>query len=243
MNKSALQMLAVLIIVVLVFLAGMMYSSDDSASPDPDTPAVSDGGSDTPARSARPGGSGGTDALSVRDTDAPRGNGPYLLIEYSDYECPFCKRFHPTVRTLVDGGEVTWIYRHLPLPFHETADEGARIAECVRIHEGDRAFWTYTDAVFDSETPDLELYRSLGSDAGLSPSQIDACLETGSDADAVVRMHAADAQLFGINGTPGSFVVDPKTGDFRRIPGAFPLEGEGEQPGVRDILESLKQGT
>ena len=236
-NKSMMQVLAVLIIIVIVFLAGMMYTSDDRAADSPDetvseTPSAGGSGSASAPR-------GGNDALSVRDTDAPRGDGPFLLIEYSDYECPFCKQFHPTVQTLVEGGDVTWIYRHLPLPFHETADEGAAIAECVRIHKGDTAFWTYTDAVFAAATQDLALYRSLGGNAGLSSAQIDACLKDGSEAMRIVRMHGNDAQLFGINGTPGSFLVNPKTGDFRRIPGAFPLEGEG---GVREILESLKAG-
>ena len=86
--------------------------------------------------------------LQVRENDIVKGNADILLIEYSDYECPFCGQFHPTAQALADSGKVKWIYRHLPLPFHPTAKEGAIIGDCVRIHRGMRAAWTYTDGVF-----------------------------------------------------------------------------------------------
>ena len=86
--------------------------------------------------------------LQIRDNDIVRGNNDILLIEYSDYECPFCQRFHGTAQTLVDTNQVAWVYRHLPLPFHATAKDGAIIGECVRIHKGMEAAWRYTDGVF-----------------------------------------------------------------------------------------------
>ena len=170
-----------------------------------------------------------------------RGSGPFLLIEYSDYECGFCQRFHGVAQQLVDEGTVTWVYRHLPLPFHETADEGARIADCVRRNKGTEAFWTYTDAVFDGQTPSLGRYRSLGLQAGLSNGQIDSCLQAGSEADKLVEEHMREADLFGINGTPGSFLVNTNTGAYKRVPGAFPLDGpEGDPNTMRALLAELQ---
>ena len=86
--------------------------------------------------------------LQIRENDIVKGDADILLIEYSDYECPFCGRFHPTAQALVDSGKVKWVYRHLPLPFHPTAKDGAAIADCVRINKGMRAAWNYTDGVF-----------------------------------------------------------------------------------------------
>ena len=87
--------------------------------------------------------------LQIQENDITKGDADILLIEYSDYECPFCGRFHPTAQALADSGKVTWVYRHLPLPFHPTAKDGAVIADCVRINKGMRAAWTYTDGVFE----------------------------------------------------------------------------------------------
>lgn len=87
--------------------------------------------------------------LRILPNDVVQGNSDILLIEYSDYECPFCKRFHATARALANNGEVTWVYRHLPLPFHATAKDGAVLGECVRMHKGMTAMWKYTDSVFE----------------------------------------------------------------------------------------------
>ena len=86
--------------------------------------------------------------LQIHENDIIKGSNDVLLIEYSDYECPFCQQFHGTAQALVDSGKVAWVYRHLPLPFHATAKEGAIIGECVRINKGTKAAWAYTDGVF-----------------------------------------------------------------------------------------------
>ena len=232
--KNIATVLIVLVIIILVFFAGTAYTPNDRVSYSDDNVAPSytgetDSASDT------------LDLLAIRDTDVPKGNGPFLLIEYSDYECPFCKRFHPVVQELVDNGEVTWVYRHLPLPFHETAEEGAVIAECVRIHKGGGAFWTYTDSVFEQNTLSLEVYKSLAATSGLSSAQVEKCLESGSEARDVLAVHYKDTQLVGINGTPGSFLVNKKTGKFERVPGALPLESDGSGgPSMRELLNSLR---
>ncbi len=234
-TKNIILTLAILIIIVLLgFNSGILGSAPSSSGGNSNN--RDSGSSDVIGDNKT-----GIEILGVRKNDAIMGSGPFLLIEYSDYECPFCQRFHKVVQQLVDSGEVTWVYRHLPLPFHETAERGSRIGECVRSIKGNNAFWTYTDGVFAVETPSLSLYRSLGQQAGLSSAQIDGCLGPDSDAAALVASHVNEAGLFGINGTPGSFVVNTKTGEYKRVPGAFPLDGpEGDQNTMRYILNSIR---
>lgn len=100
-------------------------------------------------------GLGYTDAITVElaDDEHIRGNAdaPIKLVEYSDFECPFCTRFHNEAKTLVDqyGDQVAWVYRHLPLTsLHPNAVALAEVSECVAEIAGNDAFWEYTDIVF-----------------------------------------------------------------------------------------------
>ena len=216
-GNSTVTAFAVLIAIVAVFVAGMMYAKSKTIPPAPAPTAAPPAGNEIPQP---PEVTPDINTLKIQDTDAVRGEGDILLVEYSDYECPFCQRFHPTVQTLVDSGEVAWVYRHLPLPFHATAKQGAIISDCVRVEKGAEAFWTYTDDVFAAAELNLEVYKSIARNAGLSDETIDACLAEGSS---VVDQHINDAQRMGVNGTPGSFLLNTKTDAVQSIPGALPL--------------------
>jgi protein-disulfide isomerase len=76
-------------------------------------------------------------------------NAPLALIEYTDYECPFCHRVQPTYKQIMDqyDGKVVWVLRHYPLSFHPSAMPLAVGAECVNELAGADAFWSYTDQV------------------------------------------------------------------------------------------------
>src|SRR6266516_1713028 len=90
------------------------------------------------AKKARP--------LEARDHVRGNRNAQVSLIEYSDYECQFCKRFHGTLLELMQryGERVNWIWRHYPLPIHgPLAQQEAFAAECAGRLGGDRAFWAY----------------------------------------------------------------------------------------------------
>ncbi|MFA6602909.1 MAG: thioredoxin domain-containing protein, partial [Candidatus Shapirobacteria bacterium] len=89
---------------------------------------------------------------AVTDKDHIRGNknAAIVLVEYSDYECPFCKNFHSTMQQVAKdyGNKVAWVYRHYPLPFHTNAQMEAEAAECVADVGGNDKFWQYTDLVY-----------------------------------------------------------------------------------------------
>ncbi len=72
------------------------------------------------------------------------------LVEYSDFQCPFCKSFHPTAKRIVEENDkVAWVFRHFPLDsIHPLARPAAVASECVAEIGGNEAFWKFTDGVF-----------------------------------------------------------------------------------------------
>ncbi len=90
------------------------------------------------------------DVPPVTETDHIMGNkdAEIIIIEYSDYECPFCKSIHSTLETVVkeSNGNVAWVFRHWPI--HQTSFLKVMAAECVTEIKGNEAFWEYTDLLF-----------------------------------------------------------------------------------------------
>lgn len=153
-------------------------------------------------------------------------NAPITLVEYSDTECPFCKRFHPTMKQLLDEypGKVRWVYRHFPLTqLHPKAPREAEATECA----GEQGkFWEYIDRLFavtpsnngldDAELPKIAQY------VGLDVAQFTSCLESGKFAKKV-QADTQDAINSGARGTPYSVIIDAK-GGTTPVSGAVPYE-------------------
>ena len=153
-----------------------------------------------------------------------------LLFEYSDMECPYCKRFHPTAQKIVDSyiGDVAWVYRHLPLPFHANAGKEAEASECANELGGNSAFWKFVNALFVKTNSGgtgiaLSDLPTLATEIGLNETKFTTCLDSGKYADRV-KSDAETAASLGINGTPGNILLDTKTGKTKLMPGAYPYE-------------------
>ncbi len=159
---------------------------------------------------------------AVSQADHIRGdiNAPVLIIEYSDYQCPFCERFHPTMLQVMKEyeGKVSWIYRHFPLSFHPEAEPAAEAAECA----GEQGkFWEYSDKLFENQASlGTAFYPKLAGDLGLNTGDFQKCLDSDKYLD-VIRKQAQDGGTAGVTGTPGSFVID-KDGNATPIRGALP---------------------
>ena len=164
--------------------------------------------------------------VAVSQDDHIRGSldAKVYLIEYSDFECPFCSRFHPTAQLISDEyvGQVAWVYRHFPLDqLHPKARPAAEASECVAEIGGEDAFWAFADAAFADQTKLSDL-ASIAASAGVSGGSYTSCVSGKKYADKVEDQYQKGLSA-GITGTPGNFIVN-KNGDAWLIPGALPFE-------------------
>ncbi len=166
------------------------------------------------------------------DSDYIRGDAEaaYSLIEYSDYECPYCKRFHATAdRFIRNNPEVNWVYRHFPLDFHNPgAQKEAEAAECAGYVGGNDVFWRYSDLIYQRTRsngkgfPVSELIP-LAVEMGLDRQKFERCFKSGRFRDKVLTQYQ-NGQQSGVSGTPGNFLRHRASGLTIPVHGAQPLE-------------------
>jgi protein-disulfide isomerase len=164
------------------------------------------------------GGQGGVQAPSVVsadvDDDAVLGDpdAPVTIIEFSDYQCPFCGRFWsqtlPSIKSqYIDTGKVKLVFRDFPLTsIHPTAQVAAEATECVRDQGGDKAFFEMHDKIFENQAQLSE--ASLKQWARELGYNIDSCLSSGKFTSEV-QNDLRDATAAGGQGTP-YFVINGK---------------------------------
>ena len=167
----------------------------------------------------------------LTDDDRIRGNkdAKVAIIEYSDYECPYCKRFHPVMLQVMNEfkDKVKWVYRDFPLSFHQNAQKEAEAGRCIYELGGVDAFWKFTDAVFDRTTSNgtgfaLDKLGPLAKEVGVDQAKFQSCLDSGKYTKAVQEQEAMGVSE-GVTGTPGNIIL-AANGDTQLIPGALPFE-------------------
>lgn len=187
-------------------------------------------------------------AKKVRRVAAPRDhvygnpNAPVSLIEYSDFECPFCKRFHATAKEIVDayGGKVNWVYRHFPLAMHNPgAQKEAEASECVAQLGGNDAFWRFANAIYARTKSNgngfpLDQLVPLGKEIGLDEKQLKECIDAAKYASRVQEDLDEGIQV-GITGTPANFLLRNDTGEVILKVGAQP--SDAIKPDIDKLLE------
>jgi protein-disulfide isomerase len=177
----------------------------------------------------------------VDTTDSIRGNpmAPIMIVEYSDYDCPFCKQFHETMNRIMKDygvtGKVGWVYRQFPLSqLHPNAPKISEAALCVKDLGGDDAFWKFSDTLF-AERADTEMTNMLrlpeyAEKSGVKRTDFNTCFSTDKFKSAVAA-DIAEGTATGAQGTPYSIIV---VGDQQAvINGAQPYEV------VKQIVDNL----
>ena len=146
--------------------------------------------------------------LDVAAEDSPRigpADAPITIIEFSDFQCPYCTMAAETVREVRAkyGDKVSVVYRHFPLPMHRQAGKASEASECA--HDQGR-FWDYHDALFADQRPwsEADLMR-YATDLKLDMGAFETCLTSSAKASVVVD-DVADGRLVGMSGTPGFYI-------------------------------------
>jgi protein-disulfide isomerase len=142
----------------------------------------------------------------------------YTLVEYADFQCPYCGAGYQTVEELrkKHAGNLRFIFKHLPLPFHPQAMPAAQWLEAVAIQSPEKA-WKFHDILFANQDKlGVDFFRKAANDAGVD---VKKC-ERDAESEAVKNRIAADmdeAKKFGFDGTPG-FLLNGVP-----VKGAYPL--------------------
>ena len=168
-------------------------------------------------------------------------NAPIVMIEYSDYECPFCKQFHATMNQIMDEygatGQLAWVYRQFPITqLHPNSAKISEAALCVGELGGNEPFWTFTDTLFEerefgapTNVTRLPEYAEL---AGVSRTDYISCVNSREMEDEVLAS-AEEGFNIGARGTPYTIIM---VGDQQAV-----VNGAQPYQVVKDIVTSLLQ--
>lgn len=163
------------------------------------------------------------------------------IVEYSDFECPFCKQFHESLETVTaeySDDEVAWVFRQFPLEqLHPVKAMAAAMAsECVAELGGNEAFWKFTDGYFENtltnNRTDIEtLIPKLVTTTGVDKDEFTSCFE-GNRHQEAINTDIQNAIATGGRGTPWSIAIGPdgKT---------YPINGSLPAASVRQLIDQL----
>ena len=146
-------------------------------------------------------------------------NAKVLMVEFSDFQCPFSKRFYQGVfpqieKEYIKNGKVKFAYRNFPLMFHPLARPAAMACECA----GEQGkYWQMFDKLSKGDSLEKDYLKKYAKEVGLNMGSFEACLESGKTK---IRIDSdmSDAQKLGVQGTPAFFI------NGRLVEGALPFE-------------------
>ncbi len=156
-------------------------------------------------------------------------NAPILIIEFSDFQCPYCLQHFEQTEPLLDKewiatDKVRVVFIHFPLPIHPQAPKAAEASECA-ADQG--KFWEMHDVLFAKQSQwsgkadAPEIFKTFAKDLGLDTAKFNNCLDSGQ-MEAKVQDGLSLGQQAQVRGTPNFFLI--KNGQGTRIPGALPYE-------------------
>lgn len=196
-----------------MYLKGNMPTSAADTNPSAPSVAVDDQGDVAPP------------VGNLREVDEKRDhilgpkNAKVTMVEYSDFECPFCQRFQGTVQQVVAkyGKDVRIVFRHFPLSFHAKAIPAANAAECAS-EQG--KFWEMHDMLFEKGVEGN--YSEYAKALKLNVAKFDDCVKQ-SKYTSKIQEDQKDGQNAGVQGTPHTIILGPK-GEKMTVSGAQPFE-------------------
>ncbi len=153
-------------------------------------------------------------------------NAKVTIVEFSDFQCPFCKRFTDEAfaqikKEYIDTGKVKFAFRHYPLPIHPNAPKASEASECANEQD---AFWQYHDKLFETQdawsnltsTEAQTTFVTYAGELGIETGQFQSCLSSGKYADKVQEDTDA-AVAAGVTATPTAYI------NGQQVVGALPF--------------------
>jgi len=174
----------------------------------------------------------------VDETDFIKGNpnAPIMIVEYSDYECPFCKSFHDTMNIIMDefgaSGDVAWVYRQFPI-LGPSSTRASEAAFCVGELGGSSAYFAFSDAVFERDAgarTNMARLNDYATIAGVNITAFEECLASGRMSSKIAAA-LEDGRAARVEGTPHSIVI---VGDQQAV-----INGAQPYSVVRGIIQTL----
>ncbi|NCN06653.1 MAG: DsbA family protein [Candidatus Pacebacteria bacterium] len=205
------------VIVGVGFFGGSLWTENQLLKSGDSPSALGTTPPSAPAEQAQP-----TRGTASIDDDAVLGDAdaPVTIIEFSDYECPFCKRHftdtHPKlVENYIQTGKVKLVFRDFPLAFHDPlATQEAIAANCAKEQSGDAGYYAFHDEIFartasNGNGLDATKIQKIATDLGLNIDSFTTCLDDPAMAEEVQK-DLADGSAAGASGTP-SFIIGKST--------------------------------
>ena len=168
------------------------------------------------------------------DDDPIRGNpdAKFTIVEFSDFQCPFCAKFHSETLPLlmenyIDNGKVNLVFRDFPIEsIHPNAVPASHAAECA---DDQGKFWEMHDMIFENQRnwqnvevlQSVDLFKKYAIEIGIDADEFDSCMSSAKHIDEI-KKDLQDGQAYGVTGTPGFFVGNEDVG-FTKIIGAQPF--------------------
>lgn len=231
------------IIIAGAIIAGAVLYSGGGFSQTQEPPVA--GGNTTPSSDAGSQSADDIKPITVQDHIRGNPNAQVKIVEFSDTECPFCKRFHSTMQQVLSeyDGQVAWIYRHFPLDsLHSKARREAAAVELAGELGGNDKLWAYLDKLFEitpsNDGLDLNLLPQIAQEVGLDRKPFEDLIAQddvrgGKYADHIEADYQ-DAIASGGKGTPYSVVIASNGKKF-------PLSGAQPYEAVKQLIELALQ--
>lgn len=222
-TKNSLAVPISIIVTGIIIAVAIVYSVGKSATPKGSQQADAEANATANLDKMNP--------ITANDHIRGTADAPVKIVEYSDTECPFCKRFHATMQDVVKqyDGKVAWVYRHFPLEqLHSKAKNEAKAIECAAKIGGKEMFWSYADKLYEitpsnNQLDPAELPRIAGTLKIDRQKFADCLANPQADIDKKIADDIDNAGATGGNGTPWSILIGP---DGKKYPinGAQPIE-------------------
>jgi protein-disulfide isomerase len=153
-------------------------------------------------------------------------NANMVLVTFTDFQCPFCAKFHPTLDALFEANKGSkLVFKHFPLNFHQYAKDFATMFECVAKNQGNDKGVSFAEDLFAknlllqgqiTSTDGLNIFQTFG----LSEDTLNNCKNDSSITSKITNDYN-DGVSLGINGTPALYIINTKTSKAVRINGAL----------------------